>query len=57
MSIWLFIILAVAIAGLCFAARKSIKHDGHDPHHTSQSLSPHSPIYTYMEHPNETRQK
>ncbi len=57
MSIWLFIILAVAIAGLCFAARKSIKHDGHDPHHTSQSLSPHSPIYTYMEHHNETRQK
>ena len=57
MSIWLAIIIAIALVGLCFAARKPIKHEGHDPHTPSQSLSPHSPSYTYMEHPNETRQK
>lgn len=57
MSIWLAIIIAIALVGLCFAARKPIKHEGHDPHTPSPTLSPHSPIYTYMEHSHEAHQK
>lgn len=48
------LLLVVAILGLLFATRPKIKHDKHDPHVESKTLSPHSHVYSFMEQHNET---
>lgn len=50
------LLLVVAIVGLVFAARPKIKHNKHDPYIQSKTLSPHSEIYSFMEHNDETNQ-